>query len=109
MARLSGVDLPREKRSTNPLRDRAALIGDPRNDENTIVAQLHLAFLKAHNALVDEGRTRAQARRVLRQHYQHIVVHDYLKRIVDPAIVNKIVDEGNQWFNALGEPFFMPL
>ncbi|HSU35505.1 MAG TPA: LysM peptidoglycan-binding domain-containing protein [Propionibacteriaceae bacterium] len=102
-------DLPREKRSTNPLRDRAALIGDPRNDENTIVAQLHLAFLKAHNALVDEGRTRAQARRVLRQHYQHIVVHDYLKRIVDPAIVDKIVDEGNQWFNALGEPFFMPL
>ena len=96
-------------RSSDKLKDREALIGDPRNDENTIVAQLHLAFLKAHNALVDEGRTKAQARRVLRQHYQHIVVHDYLKRIVDPAIVNKIVKDGNQWFNALGEPFFMPL
>ena len=46
---------------------------------------------------------------MLRQHYQHIVIHDYLKRIVDPAIVDKIVNEGNQWFNALGEPFFMPL
>ena len=102
-------DLPRRGRSSDKLRDREALIGDPRNDENTIVAQLHLAFLKAHNALVDEGRTRAQARRLLRQHYQHIVIHDFLKRIVDPAIVDKIIASGNQWFNALGEPFFMPL
>ncbi len=102
-------DLPRRARSSDQLKDREALIGDPRNDENTIVAQLHLAFLKAHNALVDEGRTKAGARRVLRQHYQHIVIHDYLKRIVDPTIVNKIVKDGNQWFNALGEPFFMPL
>jgi nucleoid-associated protein YgaU len=102
-------DLPRRGRSADPLRDREALIGDPRNDENTIVSQLHLAFLKAHNALVDEGRTRAQARRLLRQHYQHIVIHDYLKRIVDPAIVDKIIIDGNQWFNALAEPFFMPL
>src|SRR5712692_2426354 len=30
-----------------------ALIGDPRNDENLIVSQLHLAFLKYHNAVVD--------------------------------------------------------
>src|SRR5919112_1917082 len=51
-------DLPRRGRSRDPLRDREALIGDPRNDENTNVGQLHLAFLKAHNALVDEGRTR---------------------------------------------------
>ena len=42
-------DLPREPRSTDFAHDRAALIGDPRNDENLIVAQLHLAFLKAHN------------------------------------------------------------
>ena len=102
-------DLPRRGRSNDKLRDREALTGDPRNDENTIISQLHLAFLKAHNALVDEGRTRAQARRVLRQHYQHIVIHDYLKRIVDPAIVDKIITDGNQFFNALGEPFFMPL
>ena len=102
-------DLPRRARSSDKLKDREALIGDPRNDENTIVAQLHLAFLKAHNALVDEGRTRSQARRVLRQHYQHIVINDYLKRVADPAIVNKIISDGNQWFNALGEPFFMPL
>jgi hypothetical protein len=30
-----------------------ALIGDARNDENLVVAQLHLAFLKFHNRLTD--------------------------------------------------------
>lgn len=30
-----------------------ALIGDPRNDENLILAQLHLAFSKFHNRVVD--------------------------------------------------------
>jgi len=102
-------DLPREPPSADPAHDRAALIGDPRNDENTIVAQLHLAFLKAHNQLVDDGHSRDHARRVLRQHYQHIVVHDFLKRIADPGIVDDIATHGNRWFNALGEPFFMPL
>jgi hypothetical protein len=78
-------DLPREPRSQNELHDRAALIGDPRNDENTIVAQLHVAFLKAHNALVDQGKTFEQARQILRQHYQPIVVHDFLRRVADNA------------------------
>ena len=30
-----------------------ALIGDHRNDENLLVAQTHLAFLKFHNAVCD--------------------------------------------------------
>jgi hypothetical protein len=30
-----------------------ALIGDPRNDENLLLNQLHLAFIKFHNQLVD--------------------------------------------------------
>jgi nucleoid-associated protein YgaU len=103
-------DLPREPSGDDILHDRAALIGDPRNDENLIVAQLHVAFLKAHNALVDQGRTFAEARRVLRQHHQHIVIHDFLKRVVaDPAIVDDIVEHGNRWYDALAEPFFMPL
>src|SRR5918992_3216 len=102
-------DLPREQRNANPLRDRAARIGDPRNDENLIVAQLHLAFLKAHNRLVDQGRTFEEARRLLRQHYQQIVLHDFLKRIADPAIVDEVVGGGNRFYDATGEPFFLPL
>src|SRR5687768_4152841 len=53
-------DLPRDSRNADPRFDRAALIGDPRNDENTIVAQLHLAFLVAHNKLVDQGKSFGQ-------------------------------------------------
>jgi hypothetical protein len=40
-------DLPR-----NPTNN-AAIIGDPRNDENLMIAGLHAAFLKFHNHAVD--------------------------------------------------------
>jgi nucleoid-associated protein YgaU len=101
-------DLPRDPRNADPLRDRAARIGDPRNDENLIVAQLHLAFLKAHNRLVDQGRSFEEARRLVRQHYQHIVLHDFLKRVADPAVVDAVI-AGNRFYDALAEPFFLPL
>jgi hypothetical protein len=39
-------DLPRDAEGR-------AIIGDGRNDENLIVAQLHTAFLRFHNATVD--------------------------------------------------------
>jgi hypothetical protein len=102
-------DLPREPRSSDFLHDRAAMIGDPRNDENTIVSQMHLAFLKAHNRLVDEGKGFEEARRILRQHYQHIVIHDFLKRVADPAVVDQILATGNPWYDGASEPFFVPL
>jgi Animal haem peroxidase/LysM domain len=101
-------DLPREPRNADPLFDRAARIGDPRNDENLIVAQLHLAFLKAHNRLVDQGRSFEEARRLVRRHYQHIVLHDFLKRVADPAIVDRVIAR-NRFYDALAEPFFLPL
>src|ERR687893_515469 len=100
-------DLPREGRSSDPERDRAARIGDARNDENTIIAQLHVAFLRAHNQLVEQGQKFGGASRTLRQHYQHIVLHDFLKRIVDPQIVdetigqNRVYDPTNQSFMPL--------
>src|SRR5262245_50702947 len=43
-----GGDLPRGP-------DGRALIADSRNDENMVIAQLHLAFLKFHNAMVDRA------------------------------------------------------
>jgi nucleoid-associated protein YgaU len=103
-------DLPREPPNDQDVNhDRAALIGDPRNDENLIVSQLHVAFLKAHNKLVQQGKTFDQARRLLRQHYQHIIIHDFLRRVADPAIVDRIVQHGNSVYHALAEPFFVPL
>jgi hypothetical protein len=106
-------DLPREPRANDVVHDRAALIGDPRNDENTIIAQLHVAFLRAHNRLVDEidppNRFR-RAKRRLRRHYQHIVLHDFLKRIADEQIVDDIIQNGNRVYDPFDEDnFFMPL
>lgn len=101
-------DLPREPRGTDPQHDRAALIGDPRNDENTVIAQLHTAFLRAHNALIKRGKNFDEARILLRQHYQWIIVDDFLKRIADPKIVNR-VKKANQVYKPYDYSFFMPL
>jgi hypothetical protein len=100
-------DLPREARSNDPALDRAAKIGDARNDENTIIAQLHVAFLRAHNALVDQGQKFGGASRTLRQHYQHIVLHDFLKRIVDPQIVDETIEQ-DRVYDPINQSF-MPL
>jgi hypothetical protein len=101
-------DLPREGRSVDVVHDRAALIGDPRNDENLIIAQLHLAFLRAHNELVDQGNSFRRAGRLLRQHYQHIVLHDFLKRIADPQLVDETIAL-NRVYDPDEDEFFMPL
>ena len=102
-------DLPREPRSPDITHDRASLTGDPRNDENTIIGQLHTAFLRAHNALVDAGHDMAGARRALRQHYQWMVLHDFLPRIADPRVVQSVLRDGNRHFRTSKGRFFMPL
>jgi hypothetical protein len=71
-----------------------ALIGDARNDENTIVAQLQLALLAFHNAVLDrivDGTPPAEAdfaeaQRIVRWFYQYVVWNDFVKRLVDPAV-----------------------
>ena len=78
-------DLPRNAQQT-------ALTGDPRNDENIMVSQMQLTFVNFHNSvlqrLLDMGmphdqETFAEAQRIVRWHYQWVVVHDFLKRLVD--------------------------
>ena len=102
-------DLPRRPRSNDAKTDREARIGDGRNDENLIIAQLHVAFLRAHNALVKKGKTFDEANKLLRQHFQWIVIHDYLKRIADPQIVNDILYGGNRVYNPHSADIYMPL
>lgn len=103
-------DLPRRERSNDPALDREALIGDPRNDENTIVSQLHTAFLRAHNALVSgHNLTMQEAKSLLRQHYQHVVLHDFLKRIAGQDALDKALSTRVDYYDGLMEPFFTPL
>jgi hypothetical protein len=64
-----------------------ALIGDPRNDENRIVAQLHAIFLRFHNTLVDHLGGKAhvsfpEARQLVRWLYQWILVNEFLPVIL---------------------------
>lgn len=83
-----------------------ATIGDPRNDENLAVAQTHLAFLKFHNAVVDmlalEGSTGAnlftEARELVTKHYQWIVLHDFLPRIVEADVLDDVLTNGRQFY-----------
>lgn len=103
-------DLPRRGPDPDDHKyDRAALIGDERNDENLIIAQLHVAFLRAHNMVAAQGHTFDEARKILRQHYQWIIVKDFLPRICDPWIVNSILNAGNRWFRSGADDLFMPL
>ena len=85
------VDLPRNQQGR-------ALIGDPRNDVHFIVSQLHLAFIHFHNAVVDSLRFQSEpeqlfddARRTVTWHYQWIVVHDFLARLVGPDVLGEVL------------------
>ncbi len=69
-----------------------ALIGDKRNDENVIVSQLHGAMLQFHNRIVDEyGYSFQETQRLVRWHYQWVVLHDFLPRIVGRDMVRSIL------------------
>jgi len=39
----------------------------------------------------------------------HVVLQDFLKRIADPQIVDDTLQNGNRIYDALAEPFFLPL
>jgi hypothetical protein len=80
-------DLPRNGQGV-------ALTGDPRNDENVIVSQLQVVFLRAHNKLVDNGLGFEEARRQLRWHYQYVVINDFLPKIVSVELISAILAEG---------------
>ncbi len=94
------------------------IIGDPRNDENLIVAQMHLAFLKCHNKLVEgikngtikqESPIRKspfeEARDLLIWHYQWIVLHDFLPRLIDKDQLDRVLTKGRRYYKFKDEPF----
>jgi hypothetical protein len=65
-----------------------ALIGDPRNDENRIVAQLHAVFLRFHNRVADhlgKEASFAEIRDQVRWHYQWTLVTDFLPAVINAA------------------------
>jgi hypothetical protein len=83
-----------------------ALVGDPRNDENLVVAQTHLAFLKFHNAVMlgDASQKFEDVRRAVTWHYQWIVLHDFLKRIAGEKVVADVLEK-RRFYRFADEPF----
>jgi hypothetical protein len=83
-------DLPRDNADL-------AIIGDKRNDENSIVSQIQAAFIAFHNKVAKQIQaTRGlggkdlfkAARQEVTWTYQKILVEDYLKRIVSREVID---------------------
>ena len=118
-------DIPESLRD-DPNRDTRAFIGDLRNDENLIVAQFHLSFLRFHNEAVGaiEADPKAfglgkdpkpdkvyqAARRLTTLHYQWLVVNDYLTTVCKKSVVDDILKNGAKFYKPLqGGELYMPL
>ncbi|MGN6432131.1 MAG: peroxidase family protein [Gaiellaceae bacterium] len=103
-------DLPR-------MGDGTAITGDPRNDENMMIAGLHCAFILFHNRQVDDARSNGktypddynQARQLTTWHYHWMVLHEFLPLFVGPDMVNDVLQNGRRFYTVgLGEAF-MPV
>jgi hypothetical protein len=101
-------DLPRRA-------DRTAIIADERNDENLMIAGLHAAFLLFHNRVVDLVRSQGQsnvfdtARRLVRWHYQWLILHEFLPLFVGQALVDEILRNGRRIYNPPAGQQFIPV
>jgi Animal haem peroxidase len=83
-----------------------AIIGDKRNDENSIISQIQLTFIKFHNAVVAKIKIQdpdlkgtalfEKARDLVRWAYQKLVIEDFLPRIVQKQVLEDLKDKTPQ-------------
>lgn len=98
---------------------KTALIGDPRNDENLVISQLQLVFLKLHNKVIDAlaadgvppgGARFREGQRIVRWLYQWVIVHEFLpltvgKKLTDDVYTADCTGTGRRFYNWRHEPF----
>ena len=94
-------DLPREA-------DGAAIIADPRNDENLVISGLQVAFLLFHNHVVDRVREAEpalnsedvfhEARTLVTRHYQWLLLHEFLPQFVGASMVDDVRNNGGRFY-----------
>lgn len=82
------TDFPRDIQTKNNHRIFPAIIPEARNDENVIVAQLHLLFLKFHNLLVDYkmAANALEARQFVTLVFQKIVISEFLESFLHKEV-----------------------
>jgi hypothetical protein len=116
--KINGVDVEDLPRDSNG----NAILGDPRNDENVILAGLHAAFLKFHNRMVDivredrlvrdtrdTGDVFRAARDLTRWHYQFLIVNEFLPLFVGQSMVDSVLRNGRRFYRPSFDRAFMPV
>jgi hypothetical protein len=106
MGKTEAVDGIAAKQGFDLQRDDKAVIPDKRNDENLAVAQTHLALQRFHNRVVDAAlppgtpanQRFVRAREIVVKHYQWVIRHDYLPRILEPSVVDDVFTNGRKVF-----------
>ena len=110
-----GHDLPRVGTGAGKKAKRVALIADPRNDENLIVAQTHLAMIHFHNRVLDKQPSSVpatqrftRARKRVSLHYQWMIRHDYLPRICSASVLDDVFTNGRKLVEPNAAPDSVP-
>jgi hypothetical protein len=116
-----GETVPDGYRRDLPIKDGRVLIGDladRRNLDNLLLRQLHVLFLKFHNEAVRqlqenpelangdlplEGTLFERARRLVSWHYQWIIRHDYLPRVLHNGVWK------HRFHREAGDEFAVPI
>jgi hypothetical protein len=120
-----GTTIPSGYRRDLPIRRGRVLIGDlqdTRNVDNLLLRQLHVLFLKFHNEAVHQLQTNPElkgladslgqgtlferARRLVCWHYQWIIRHDYLPRILHNDVWHQQPESVS---HESGEDFSIPI
>jgi Animal haem peroxidase len=106
-----------------------AILSDPRNDENMMIAGLHCAHILFYNQVLadlgsmDLGRFPSArdadttigyvqyliAREVTLWHYQWLMVNEHLPQIAGQAVVNDVLANGNKFDRPPPGDAFMPI
>jgi len=107
----------------------SALLGDPRNDENVLIAGLHSAHILFYNRVLDDldefdmrrfpAAAEADlsnryvrflvAREITLWHYQWLLVNEHLPQIVGQSIVDDILRNGNRLYRPPAGDAYMPI
>jgi hypothetical protein len=114
-------DLPRGAKGV-------AVIADPRNDENIVIAGLQAAFIMFHNQAVDFVRRNGtdpafpqwrrreaaadvfeEARRLTTWHYQWMILHEFLPLMIGPQMMQAILGGGRRFYRPPRGDAFIPV